>query len=142
MAYLARRFMGWFYRPFTSIFTRSRDYALILARMGMPADRLVPLLPGIDTALFHPRHRDPGLPVRLGARPDAVKVLCLGRVSVEKNLPLLVRVWKAARARLRAESADAQLLVVGDGPYRAAMERDRRVIVRITPARAGPDVAG
>jgi PPOX class probable F420-dependent enzyme len=26
--------------------------------------------------------------------------------------------------------------------YRAAMERDRRVIVRITPARAGPDVAG
>ena len=26
--------------------------------------------------------------------------------------------------------------------YRAAMERDRRVLVRITPVRAGPDVSG
>jgi PPOX class probable F420-dependent enzyme len=36
--------------------------------------------------------------------------------------------------------------VAGEHPdwadYRAAMERDRRVIVRITPTRAGPDVSG
>jgi glycosyltransferase involved in cell wall biosynthesis len=93
-----------------------------MLRLGIPPDRVVPLTPGIDTDAFHPRFRDPDgtlrriLPV---LRERSVKVLYVGRLSVEKNLPFLARVWPRIRC-----AADAQLLIVGDGPYRAAMQRD------------------
>lgn len=119
--------MRWFYRPFERLFTRSDDYAVAMGRVGIRRERIVRLLPGIDTRTFHTSHHDPsgsvweGCP---GVRPESVKVLYVGRVSVEKNLPMLARVWIRASAALRARAIDAQLLVVGDGPYRASMEAE------------------
>lgn len=126
---LCRGFMRRFYRPFARIFTRSDGYADALERLGLPRARVVRLLPGIDTDAFHTRHRpaDPrGFWSRYrGVDPEAVKVLYVGRVSVEKNLPMLARVWRALAPRLRRNSAPrAQLIVVGDGPYRARMEAE------------------
>jgi glycosyltransferase involved in cell wall biosynthesis len=43
-------------------------------------------------------------------------------VSVEKNMPLLEKVWKAADAELRVREAPAELVIIGDGPYRATMQ--------------------
>lgn len=51
-------------------------------------------------------------------------MLYVGRVSVEKNLPMLTRVWRRAAAELAARGLAAELVVVGDGPYREAMERE------------------
>lgn len=121
------RYMRFFYGPFRAVFTRSDDYVEAVARLGVQRPRIRSLMPGVDTDLFHPRFRDAGAWGRFpGVSADSVKVLYVGRVSVEKNMPLLVRLWKDARARLLAADIEAELIVVGDGPYRAAMERDLR----------------
>lgn len=121
------RVMRWFYRPFARIFTRSADYGAALERMGMARERIVRLLPGIDTDTFDPRFRDNSGAVWTacpGVRPASVKVLYVGRVSVEKNLPMLTRVWPAVESGARRLGLDAQLLIVGDGPYRERMHAE------------------
>jgi len=126
LAYFTSQFMRLFYTPFRSIFTRSVDYVASLERLGMPRDRILPLMPGIMTETFHPRWRDEALLSRLGSPPGRVRVLYVGRVSIEKNLPLLTDVWGRADAILRERGIDAELVIVGDGPYRAEMERSLR----------------
>ncbi|TVQ63100.1 MAG: glycosyltransferase [Phycisphaerales bacterium] len=118
-------FMRAFYEPFRAIFTRSQDYVESLTTMGMQREKIVALMPGVETSAFHIRHRDPGVWSRFGGvDPAAVKVLYVGRVSVEKNLPMLTQVWKRVHWRLRETGRNAQLIVVGDGPYRAQMEQE------------------
>jgi len=109
--------MRFFYKRFAAIFTRSDDYKRSLMKLGIAEDRIVRLLPGIDTDTFHSRFRDPAIWQRLGV-PAGPKVIYCGRVSVEKNMPLLVKVWKA----VHHQRPDAQLIIVGDGPYRAPMQ--------------------
>jgi glycosyltransferase involved in cell wall biosynthesis len=116
------RFMRRFYRPFRAVFSRSTDYVRAIERLGIEPDRIVRLRPGIDTSAFSAVRRDPGVWDRTGVPAEGVKVLSCGRVSVEKNLPLLCRVWKEVRPRLGP--GEARLIVVGDGPYRAEMERE------------------
>ena len=122
--YMCRRYMQFFYKPFSNIFTRSEDYVEALEQLGMQRDRCTALLPGVDTETFHTRFEDPTVWGRMGVDPDAVKVLYVGRVSVEKNLPMLAGVWKDASRRFKELGLNAQLVVVGDGPYRPTMERE------------------
>jgi glycosyltransferase involved in cell wall biosynthesis len=119
--WMTARIMRGFYAPFECLFTRSADYAAVIMRLGIASERIVRLLPGIDTDTFHIRHRDPliwsGFP---GVRESDVKVLYVGRVSVEKNLPMLAGAWKMATAF----DPSLHLVVVGDGPYRSAMQAE------------------
>ncbi len=124
MTKMTEKFMRAFYKPFSAIFTRSDDYVRSLTSLGMPADSIVRLMPGFDANMFHPRHRNPDLWTRLGVDPEAVKVLYCGRVSVEKNLPALVHVWKKARKIAKDKGVPAKLIIVGDGPYRAKMTKE------------------
>ncbi len=127
MTWTTRQYMTWFYRPFKAIFTRSADYADRLVALGLPRERMTALVPGVDTSVFDRRFRDDSIwsryPGAMGG-DGVVRVLYVGRVSVEKNLPLLNTVWKRTAERLRALGAPAQLVVVGDGPYRETMERE------------------
>jgi glycosyltransferase involved in cell wall biosynthesis len=118
----AAGFMRMFYRPFRTIFSRSTDYAAALERLGIAPERIVRLRPGINTGTFSTSHRDEQVWERVRVPREGVKVLYCGRVSVEKNLPLLCTVWKQLRARLGA--GEAQLVIIGDGPYRAEMQRE------------------
>ncbi len=59
---------------------------------------------GVDTALFHPRNVDLGLP-----RPVFA---CVGRVAVEKNLEAFLDL-----------DLPGTKLIVGDGPARASLQR-------------------
>lgn len=133
-----------FYAGFRAVFTRSEDYVQSLMRLGVERQRIIALKPGIMVEQFQPRFATEGLFARmegqkvLGAereRRDAagksganpiVRVLFAGRVSVEKNLPMLVEAWKIADARLAARGVLAELVIAGDGPYRAEMERALR----------------
>jgi len=124
LTWITHRTMRAFYAPFDRVFTRSESGAGALLEMGIGPDRVAPLSPGVDTSTFSPRARDPSIWARLGATGAAVKVLYVGRVSVEKNLLLLARAWRMAEQRLGGEQA--ALIVVGDGPYRAAMEDELR----------------
>ena len=62
---------------------------------------------GVDARRFSPEHR---------RESSGTTVLYVGRVSVEKNLPLLARIFR--------RHGDARLQVVGDGPFRRRMGQE------------------
>ncbi|HED54196.1 MAG TPA: glycosyltransferase [Phycisphaerales bacterium] len=128
-----RKYMQWFYKPFWSIFTRSDDYIESLVELGIERERCSSLTPGVDTNLFSTEHRDPDFLPSLGdegsvcghhSTTETVRVLFVGRLSVEKNLPMLAKVWKRVDAECRKRGLDAELLLVGDGPYREQMIKE------------------
>lgn len=126
LAHLTSVGMRGFYSTFRSIFTRSEEYVDAVVRLGIPRGRVMSLRPGIMTGEFHPRFRHEGLAREAGLTPGAVRALFVGRVSLEKNLPMLTRVWKRAWTQLAARGVASELVIVGDGPYRETMERQLR----------------
>lgn len=85
-------------------------------RIGAPNVFTVPL--GVDLDQFHPRHRSAALR-RRWAGPDQTLLVHCGRLSVEKHAYRSI----ATVGSLRAAGVDARLVVVGDGPLRARLER-------------------
>jgi glycosyltransferase involved in cell wall biosynthesis len=124
-------FMKFFYEPFRSIFTRSEDYVGALVKLGIPREKTLRLMPGIETARFNTGYRDMGVwkriedegdPALRGLSRPTVRALYVGRVSVEKNMPLLEKIWRRVDAACQQEGLDAELIVVGDGPYKKHMQ--------------------
>jgi glycosyltransferase involved in cell wall biosynthesis len=93
----------------------SADAAADLAAHGVRD--LHVLQRGVDTEARHPRFADPGMRARmLGGNPDDRTLLVyVGRLAAEKQIQLL--------APLLRGRDDVALAVVGDGPYRAELER-------------------
>lgn len=151
MTWLCTAFMQGFYSRFHRIFTRSADYRDRLAALGIPPQRLLPLRPGIRIDEFGPHFRDPRIwssrasgtpPPSPTAATPPLRILYCGRVSVEKNMPLLARVWPRVVARLAPTAPPAELVIVGDGPYRGEMERELRSLpVRFLGFRYGPELS-
>jgi glycosyltransferase involved in cell wall biosynthesis len=92
---------------------------------------------GVDTELFSPRHRDSALRSAWGAAADTVVMLCVGRIAAEKNLGLLHDAWQAAQRR----GLRVKLVVVGDGPMRAELERQWPGVF-FTGLKRGHELAG
>jgi glycosyltransferase involved in cell wall biosynthesis len=137
------KFMRFFYKPFWAIFTRSEDYVDALGRLGLPRERCCALMPGFEHGSFHPRFRHTGIWEQHPAiDPESTKVLYVGRVSVEKNLPFLTGVWKQTQHRLKEQGLNAELIVVGDGPYRERMTQElRRERVHFLGFRRGEELS-
>jgi len=76
---------------------------------------------GVDTLLNHPGRRDPALRARWGVAPDDTVALYVGRLAAEKNLALVFRAYDA----MREAHAPTRLVLVGDGPERAAWQAKR-----------------
>lgn len=113
------------YSRFDRVLTRSESYIPSVRRLRVEEHRIVPLAPGVDSTTFGPHHRD--LSVWNGlARVDSLKALYAGRVSVEKNTPLLEHTWKIIRRRCEDRGLEVELVVVGDGPDRDRLERSLR----------------
>jgi glycosyltransferase involved in cell wall biosynthesis len=100
-------------------FVPTEDLRARLAAAGYANLRL--LSRGVDTALFSPARRDPELRAAWGAGPDDLVVVHVGRMAAEKNYPLLFRAFDALRAR----EPRARLVLVGDGPLLASLQRQR-----------------
>lgn len=127
LAWVCSAAMRRFYAPFARVFTRSDEYRAAMGRVGIGGAKVVRLLPGIDVRAFDAGLKDETGAVwrgMVGARAGSVKALYVGRVSVEKNLPMLVRAWGRIAGACRSRGVDVQLVVVGDGPYREKMERE------------------
>ena len=114
--HVAATYMTWLCGQMQTVFTRSRGYVHALRGLGVPNEKLRTLLPGVDTEKFHPRHRDEILWVRRGIS-EKHRLLCCGRVSIEKNLPML----SAAFRELCSIRDDVALVIAGEGPYQATM---------------------
>lgn len=91
---------------------------------------------GVDTVLFDPARRDPALRESWGAADKDPVVVYVGRIAGEKNIPLLVRAFEAMKAREPA----MKLVLVGDGPERARLERMHKDFIFVGP-KVGEELA-
>jgi glycosyltransferase involved in cell wall biosynthesis len=73
---------------------------------------------GVDTALFDPARRSADWRRRYGIAPDECVILFTGRLVREKQIGLLPDIAE----RLAAAGIACRMLIVGDGPDRAALE--------------------
>ncbi|UYV11551.1 MAG: glycosyltransferase family 1 protein [Phycisphaera sp.] len=111
------QYMKFFYKPFKLILSRSEQYMESLEKLGFSRDRMAKLEPGIQLDDFDAKHKDASVWDEYGLPRDSVKVLYVGRISTEKNLPMLTGIWPQVRERAKAAGVDARLVVVGGGPY-------------------------
>ena len=91
---------------------------------------------GVDTKLFHPSKRSMELRRQWGLVGDDLAVIYVGRISAEKNLPLVLRTFEA----MQAISANLKLVLVGDGPVRADLQRKNPGYI-FAGMRTGEDLA-
>jgi glycosyltransferase involved in cell wall biosynthesis len=96
----------------------SRQLGADLQRRGYRKLRVVAR--GVDTALFNPARRSVGLRDIWQVAEHELVVAHVGRLAPEKNLPLVLDTFAA----IRRHAPSARLLLVGDGPARARLERE------------------
>jgi glycosyltransferase involved in cell wall biosynthesis len=132
----ARRYISWFYGRVDRVFAFSTGSRDALVEMGVSAEKISVMPVAVDPDDFSPAHRSPGvfevLDLDVGERPV---ILSVGRISEEKNIPLIIE----AVERLQGRAVPPVLLVVGDGPDRACLEerfRDKS-FVRFAGLQAG-----
>lgn len=70
---------------------------------------------GVDTERFHPRYRSEAWRTAVGARPGECILLYVGRLAAEKRIDLLPEAIRGI--------PDVRLVFVGDGPFRAELQR-------------------
>ncbi|MBO6513946.1 MAG: glycosyltransferase family 1 protein [Phycisphaerales bacterium] len=118
-----RALMRTFYKQFAAVFSRSADYESRLTSLGINPTKLVRLTPGFDNQQFSASLRDPSIWSPLGVPTDGFKLFFCGRVSTEKNLPVLTNHWTSIKHQIESRTNQpAQLIIIGDGPYRAEMQ--------------------
>ncbi len=118
MVAAAGTYLKWFYSNTTTMFSRSRQYLFNMRELGVGEDKLRTIQPGINTIKFNRSHRREALWNELEVR-EPLRLLYCGRVSVEKNLPMLVDAFR----KLCRTRNDTALIIAGDGPYRAEMQK-------------------
>lgn len=118
---LTWKYMVLFYHAVDEVVVPSKFIAQQLHQRGLRKRKLLVLDRWVDTEQFQPRHRRPGFWNERGlAVPDGgVVFLYVGRVGLEKNLQLLAEAF----LELHARRPEVRLAVVGDGPFRAELER-------------------
>lgn len=99
--------------------------SLVIDELQIPPERVVFLPNGVDTTHYCPPADAArrSCRERLGYSADQTVCLYVGRLEHLKGVDILLRGWAAAFRRRPAPSA--RLVVVGDGPERAALERLR-----------------
>jgi glycosyltransferase involved in cell wall biosynthesis len=127
-AYSTHYGVGWLKKPIATYLRKFHNRTLMtmvpteyqrneLANLGFRNLKLVAR--GVDTQLFNPARRDDALRRAWGAGPDDIVAMHVGRIAPEKNLGLLSDAYEALRER----QPRMRLVMVGDGPGRAAMQR-------------------
>jgi glycosyltransferase involved in cell wall biosynthesis len=91
---------------------------------------------GVDTRLFHPAKRSEKLRRLWGLVGNDLAVIYVGRISAEKNLPLVLRTFKA----MQSINPNLKLVLVGDGPVRSELERQNPGYI-FAGMRTGEDLA-
>lgn len=112
MAPLVWRYLRRAHNQATVALCPSSDTQRMLTGHGFAPGAIWP--GGVDTERFHPRWRSLEWRRRHGLHDDRPVVLYVGRLAAEKNLDQLA----SALARLE----HAQVLIVGDGPQRTALQ--------------------
>ena len=91
---------------------------------------------GVDTDVFSPDHRNDALRTSWGADSATRVLLYVGRLAPEKNLKLVIQTYN----NLKRSHPDIKLVLVGDGPMRAGLEKDNPEVI-FAGFQTGPSLA-
>lgn len=80
---------------------------------------------GVDGALFHPSRRSSELRASWQAGEDSPVVMLVSRLAPEKNLHVVIQAFE----QMRKVNPLAKLVMVGDGPARAELERQHPHVI-------------
>jgi glycosyltransferase involved in cell wall biosynthesis len=114
-AYLRR-----FHNQAGCTFVATHELEAQLAQVGYRGLKVIAR--GVDTELFTPARRSAELRRSWGARDDDIVVVYVGRLAPEKNMPVVFSAFDQVRRSVPA----ARLVLVGNGPQRAELERCHR----------------
>lgn len=91
-----------------------------LSALGVPSEKRAFIPNGVDTETFAPlpHSQKKDLRAELLLPPNSVLVVYLGRLTVEKRVDHLLRIWPD----IRAAFPQAQLLIIGTGPEEAQLQ--------------------
>jgi len=132
--------MARFYKPFKLVFTRSHAYLQIMRDdIRIESGRSVFLSPGTNRGRFHPIHANRAVFTRFGIPEEGLKVLYVGRISKEKNIPFLLDVW--SRFKTRHPEDETKLILVGEGALRHRSEYVLTEDVHFTGPIVGEDLS-
>ena len=110
----------WFYKSVDQVFAFSEASRQRLLELGVPDARIEHLAVAIDPEEFSPAHAHPEVFRPFGVETTHERiVLTVGRLSREKNVELIIE----AIGRLQESARPPVLVIVGEGPDRAALER-------------------
>jgi len=116
---LAWNYMIAFYHSVDEVVVPSKFIAKLLHARGLRNRKLLVLDRWVDTERFHPKKRLESYWRTWGVPDENVKMLYVGRVGVEKGLDVAADAFRT----LLTTHPHAQLVIVGDGPYRRELER-------------------
>jgi len=116
---VTRKGVRWFYSQAERVYVPTRATGQGLLEEGIDPSRVYLFGRGVDGVAFAPHHRSWTMRRRMGGR-EATVVLYVGRISREKGLSSLARAFRRAAER----RPHLRLVLVGDGPYRAELERE------------------
>lgn len=111
-------YLRWFHNRSQLTLVPSVSQKLELERRDF--ERVELLSRGVDSQLFHPSKRSQALREQWGLQDDEIAVLHVGRLAPEKNLGLLKSSFEALSESYPQRRL--KLVVVGDGPQRAALQ--------------------
>jgi glycosyltransferase involved in cell wall biosynthesis len=112
---LVWRYTTWFYDQLNLILVPSGSTERELVGKGIEREKIQLFPRGVDTRKFNPALRDEKFLKERFHAGDGPKILYVGRVSKEKDLHVLAQAFK----ELTGTIENAELIIVGDGPYLA-----------------------
>jgi glycosyltransferase involved in cell wall biosynthesis len=112
-------YLRWFHNRTQLTLVPSATQRQSLERRGF--ERLALLSRGVDSQLFTPARRSEALRQSWGLEPDDIALIHVGRLAPEKNLGLLKRCLDTLQLNYPLQRL--RLVIVGDGPQRAELER-------------------
>ncbi|MBX8541735.1 glycosyltransferase family 1 protein [Pseudomonas cichorii] len=116
---LLTHYLRWFHNRSRMTLVPSISQKVELERRGF--ERIELLSRGVDSQLFHPSRRSQALRESWGLQVGDTALLHVGRLAPEKNLGLLKTCFEALKES--HPRRNLKLIVVGDGPQRAALEQ-------------------
>ena len=122
---LIRRLLRYTLHKTDRVIAVSRALKMAMVRLGIPDSKISVIPNGVDTKKFYPLCRKEARE-KLGVPGDAKVILSVGHLTPGKGFDVVMK----AIALLLEESPqeNLQLIIVGDGPFRKALEKTGSIL--------------
>ncbi|WP_419774370.1 glycosyltransferase [Halarcobacter sp.] len=117
-------YLNFFYKRFTALFSRSCEYIdIIKKQLAFKEEDLYILKAGINIENFDKSYKNENIWEKYNIKKNDFKVLYVGRLSVEKNVDLLIKHWEKLKLK------NAKLILVGDLEFELERKEELKNIV-------------